>query len=247
MLFPVWVRLGLKSPHFPGMSVLPSLPPVRRRGPPVPAAAPVWARCPWGCSRGWYTWCHTDAGPGHAASSAAWYARASPCSDGPPACGDRPPAGEWTGLHRAEMTAHEFWKIVWNRQLLQVTLKFRSSWVDMGIHHRRECNSVEEIELFMLVAQYTHFKKPAVPDDDPTLPYFLYATNRSLKNSITMTATCHLDVYVFMSNHSFLGVLWLCKVTARWPDLVSGMTHPSVHSLFHKVWSTQAFNLSLCT
>ena len=82
---------------------------------------------------------------------------------------------------------------------------------------------------------------PAVPDDDPAVPdIFPSGTFGSPKNSITMMLIIHFDrcLRFHVQSQRFLRVLWLCKVTARWPDLDSSMTHISVHSLVNGVLST---------
>ena len=79
---------------------------------------------------------------------------------------------------------------------------------------------------------------PAVPYDDLAVPdIFPSGTIGSPKNSITMNLICHFDRCLHFHDQSrrFLRGLWLCKVTARWPDL----THLSVHSLVNGVRSTR--------
>ena len=82
---------------------------------------------------------------------------------------------------------------------------------------------------------------PAVPDDNPAVPdIFPSVTIRSPKNSITMMLIHHCNqcLHFRVQSQRFLRVLWLCKVTAMWPDPVSSMTHQSVHSLVNSVRST---------
>ena len=79
---------------------------------------------------------------------------------------------------------------------------------------------------------------PAVPYDDLAVPdIFPSGTIWSPKNSITMMLIRHVDRCLHFHDQSrrFLRELWLCKVTARWPDL----THLSVHSLVNGVRSTR--------
>ena len=79
---------------------------------------------------------------------------------------------------------------------------------------------------------------PAVPYDDLAVPdIFPSGTIGSPKNSITMMLIRHFDRCLHFHDQSrrFLRELWLCKVTARWPDL----THLSVHSLVNGVRSTR--------
>ena len=79
---------------------------------------------------------------------------------------------------------------------------------------------------------------PAVPYDDLAVPdIFPSGTIGSPKNSITMMLIRHVDRCLHFHDQSrrFLRELWLCKVTARWPDL----THLSVHSLVNGVRCTR--------
>ena len=73
----------------------------------------------------------------------------------------------------------------------------------------------------MNVPDYLFLTNPAVPD------IFPYGTIGSPKNSTKMMLIRHFKRYLrfhVQSQHS-LWVLWLCKVIARWPDLVSSMTY----------------------
>ena len=70
--------------------------------------------------------------------------------------------------------------------------------------------------------------------------FFRPALSDRQKNSITMILIRHFDRCLYFHDQSqrFLRELWLCKVTARWPDL----THLSVHSLVNGVRSTRTRN-----
>ena len=98
-----------------------------------------------------------------------------------------------------------------------------------------------KITLKSMMVKKDFLTYPAVPDNDQAVPnIFPSGTIRSPKNSITMMLIRHCNrcLYFHVQSQRFLRVLWLCKVTARWPDPVSSMTHISVHSLVNGVRST---------
>ena len=69
---------------------------------------------------------------------------------------------------------------------------------------------------------------------------FVYGTIGSSKNDIIVMLIYHFEwcLCLHVQLQHFLQVLWPCRVMARWPYLVSSMTHLSVHSLVHAIQST---------
>ena len=78
-----------------------------------------------------------------------------------------------------------------------------------------------------------------MPYDDPAVPdIFPYDTIGLSKNSITMMLMPHFNqcIHFHVQSQCFLQVLWLCKVMARWPDLVFSMSDTSICSFIDPFW-----------